>query len=136
VIEAYKQHVDRTLLRENLKRSPAERVRALMRDPPTLQRGLNFTLTTSLGPLDLLGEIIGGGTYEELLPDTAEVELFGRRCRVLALAALIRAKRVSAASSPFTSRPASSPSRASHHLNSGERPNLRKASPVPGPRRT
>jgi hypothetical protein len=29
VIEAYKQHVDRTLLRENLKRSPEERWRNL-----------------------------------------------------------------------------------------------------------
>ena len=31
VIEAYKRHVDRTLLRENLKKSPEDRVRALMR---------------------------------------------------------------------------------------------------------
>lgn len=30
VIEAYKKDVDRTLLRENLKRSPEERVRNLM----------------------------------------------------------------------------------------------------------
>ena len=26
-------------------------------------RGLNFTLTTTLGAIDLLGEIAGGGTY-------------------------------------------------------------------------
>src|SRR5688572_29334630 len=30
VVEAYKQHVDRTLLRENLRRTPEERVLALM----------------------------------------------------------------------------------------------------------
>lgn len=30
VVEAYKRDVDRTLLRENLKRSPEERVRALV----------------------------------------------------------------------------------------------------------
>ena len=30
VIEAYKKDVDRTLLRENLKRSPEERIRNLM----------------------------------------------------------------------------------------------------------
>lgn len=30
VIEAYKEHIDRTLLRENLTRSPEERVRGLM----------------------------------------------------------------------------------------------------------
>lgn len=29
VIEAYKRHVDRTLIRENLRRSPAERLRRL-----------------------------------------------------------------------------------------------------------
>ena len=30
-------------------------------DVPTIERGLNFTLTTSLGDIDLLGEITGGG---------------------------------------------------------------------------
>jgi hypothetical protein len=31
-------------------------------DTATLARGLNFTLTTSLGDIDLLGEITGGGS--------------------------------------------------------------------------
>ena len=35
-------------------------------DAATLERGLNFTLTTSLGDLDLLGEITGGGGYEDM----------------------------------------------------------------------
>jgi hypothetical protein len=35
-------------------------------DERTLQNGLNFTLTTPLGSVDLLGEITGGGGYEEL----------------------------------------------------------------------
>lgn len=30
VVEAYKRHIDRTLLRENLRKTPEERVRALM----------------------------------------------------------------------------------------------------------
>ena len=30
VIEAYKKHIDRTLLRDNLRRSPDDRLRALM----------------------------------------------------------------------------------------------------------
>ncbi len=59
----------------------------------TLRAGLNFTLTTSAGDLDLLGEIPGGGTYEELLPDTVPVELFGHDVRCLDLDALIRTKR-------------------------------------------
>lgn len=37
-------------------------------DADPLARGLNFTLVTALGDLDLLGEIIGGGRYEDLLP--------------------------------------------------------------------
>jgi len=62
-------------------------------DADTVRRGLNFTLTTSLGPLDLLGEIAGAGTYEEILPDSVETALFGRTCRVIGLSTLIRAKR-------------------------------------------
>ena len=33
----------------------------------TIERGLNFTLTTAIGDIDLLGEITGGGDYEALL---------------------------------------------------------------------
>ncbi len=59
----------------------------------TLQRGLNFTLTTTVGDIDLLGEITGGGGYADLLPHTIEIELFGKRCRCLDLESLIRTKR-------------------------------------------
>lgn len=62
-------------------------------DPPTIRRGLNFTLTTSIGDADFLGEIVGGGTYEQLLPHSVELVVFGRTIRVLDLPALIRAKR-------------------------------------------
>ena len=59
----------------------------------TLKRGLNFTLTTTVGDIDLLGEITGGGGYANLLPHTIEIELFGQRCRCLDLESLIRTKR-------------------------------------------
>lgn len=39
-------------------------------DVETLKAGLNFTLTTDLGEIDLLGEISGGGRYEQLLKTT------------------------------------------------------------------
>src|SRR5580700_3192860 len=42
-------------------------------DRGTLARGLNFTLVTSLGDIDLLGEIPGGGTYEDLSADAVEL---------------------------------------------------------------
>lgn len=59
----------------------------------TLRAGLNFTLTTSQGPLDLLGEIVGGGTYEELEPHSVIMRAFGRDLQVLDLEWLIRVKR-------------------------------------------
>jgi hypothetical protein len=62
-------------------------------DVPTIQRGLNFTLTTTLGDLDLLGEMTGGGTYEQVVEHTVSLNVFGRDIRVLDLPALIRAKR-------------------------------------------
>ena len=52
-------------------------------DVDTLARGLNFTLTTSLGDLDLLGEVVGGGTYEELLPHTLRLSVFDTEMAVV-----------------------------------------------------
>jgi hypothetical protein len=62
-------------------------------DPATLKRGLNFTLTTSRGDLDLLGEVTGGGRYEDLVRESVELRVFGFGCRFLDLGALIRTKR-------------------------------------------
>jgi predicted nucleotidyltransferase len=62
-------------------------------DAATILAGLNFTLTTSLGDLDLLGQVTGGGTYEDLLPATIAVEAYGMTIRCVDLATLIRLKR-------------------------------------------
>jgi predicted nucleotidyltransferase len=43
--------------------------------------------------VDLLGEVSGGGTYEQLLPFTQEAEAFGLICRVVTLERLIQLKR-------------------------------------------
>ena len=59
----------------------------------TVRMGLNFTLTTKLGSLDLLGEIIGGGGYEELFSETIKVEVAGVECLCLNLERLIQVKR-------------------------------------------
>lgn len=61
----------------------------------TLARGLNFALVTSIGDIDLLGEIPGGGTYEHLRRGAIELQVFGTRCLCLSLEQLIRAKRAS-----------------------------------------
>jgi hypothetical protein len=62
-------------------------------DAETLRRGLNFTLTTALGDLDLLGEIIGGGGYDALANHTISVTIFDVQCLCIDLATLIRVKR-------------------------------------------
>ena len=59
----------------------------------TIKNGLNFTLVTTLGALDLLGEIVGGGHYEQLLPETIEIKLGGVACLCLGLERLIEVKR-------------------------------------------
>lgn len=62
-------------------------------DAETIRRGLNFTLTTTLGNLDLLGEVSGSGSYEQLREHTVEVELFGVNCLCVNLEKLIETKR-------------------------------------------
>ena len=62
-------------------------------DQRTLGFGSNFTLKTSLGLIDLLGEITGGGAYEQLLPFTDAGNVHGRTCRYLNLEKLIAVKR-------------------------------------------
>lgn len=62
-------------------------------DAATLLHGLNFTLETSLGDIDLLGEITGGGRYEDLLPQSIELTIFERPVRCLDLEKLIETKR-------------------------------------------
>lgn len=62
-------------------------------DEETIQRGLNFTLTTTLGDLDLLGEITGGGRFEDLQASADRVEIEGFQCRLVSLPTLIALKR-------------------------------------------
>jgi hypothetical protein len=62
-------------------------------DAETLRRGLNFTLTTDLGDLDLLGEMSGVGGYDQVRPNAVNKTVFGVECAVLSLSDLIVAKR-------------------------------------------
>ena len=62
-------------------------------DLPTLRNGLNFTFTTTLGDLDLLGEVVGGGGYRDLLPHTFVVEAFDVKFKCVDLRTLIMLKR-------------------------------------------
>ena len=62
-------------------------------DVETIKRGLNFTLVTAAGDLDVMGEATGGGTYDALLPRTETRAVFGLDVRFVDLATLIHLKR-------------------------------------------
>jgi predicted nucleotidyltransferase len=62
-------------------------------DIRALKNGMNFTLATDLGDVDLLGEVTGVGQFPALLEGSTEMELFGIRCRVASLKTLIASKR-------------------------------------------
>lgn len=62
-------------------------------DVPTIRSGLNFTLTTSAGDLDTLGEAVGGGTFDALLPRSEPRTIFGHDVRFVDLEMLIHLKR-------------------------------------------
>lgn len=59
----------------------------------TIRAGLNFALTTTAGDIDLLGEIVGGGRYQDLAAHTVTVSLYGHDTKILDLPWLIRVKR-------------------------------------------
>ena len=62
-------------------------------DAPTLKAGLNFTLTTTAGDVDLLGEISGLGTYAQVKASSTPLPLYDGSVHVLGLAGLERAKK-------------------------------------------
>jgi hypothetical protein len=62
-------------------------------DAQTLRQGLNFTLDTNIGALDLLGEVAGVGGYDEARTGALVTKAFGVSCAVLSLPKLIAAKR-------------------------------------------
>jgi hypothetical protein len=61
-------------------------------DARTLRGGLNFTLSTDAGDIDLLGEVAGLGSYTDVLAHADFLELYGHEIAVLSLEGLIRSK--------------------------------------------
>lgn len=62
-------------------------------DSETLKRGLNFTFTTDIGDVDLLGDVRGVGNYEQVVAGCLMVDLFGYQFAVIDIGKLIVAKR-------------------------------------------
>lgn len=62
-------------------------------DYNTIRSGLNFTLSTDLGSLDLMGEVVGGGTYDLLISSSERVEFGTKYFMCVNLIKLIELKR-------------------------------------------
>lgn len=61
-------------------------------DAKTLENGLNFTLSTDVGDIDLIGEVYGIGNYANVLEFSEVLEIYGFKCYVLTLKGLIKTK--------------------------------------------
>jgi predicted nucleotidyltransferase len=85
---------------ERLQRA-LERLNAVARDDPRMLRFNKSHLqtqgqklsSTDAGPLDILGSINDGVTYEHVLPTSDEIEVVGRVVRVISLDRLVELKR-------------------------------------------
>ncbi len=62
-------------------------------DERTLQNGTKFTLITSIGDIDLLGEVAGVGDYEAVKKESVADILYDCEVRILTIEGLIKAKR-------------------------------------------
>ncbi len=78
-------------LQPTLRGAPATLLFTL--DAATIASGLNFTLSTTDGDIDLLGEVSGLGYYDVAARLSSEMEVYGRLVKVLSFDGLERAKR-------------------------------------------
>lgn len=52
----------------------------------------NLYLETEIGTVDILSSVLGVGDFQRVRAGSVEIEAFGRRCRVISVDDLIRAK--------------------------------------------
>jgi hypothetical protein len=62
-------------------------------DAQSLAQGMNFTLETDLGELDLMGQLSGVGGFEALFPDAQIIRLHQREIHIASLDAVINSKK-------------------------------------------
>lgn len=62
-------------------------------DETTLLHGTNFTFATTIGDIDLLGEVTGIGDYAEVAKEFVIMRLFDYDIKILSLDGLIKSKR-------------------------------------------
>ena len=74
-------------------------------DERTLFRGMNFTLETDLGDIDLIGELATLGQFSEIARDAVRVELFGGSYLVASLDVIISSKRAAGRAKDLSALP-------------------------------
>lgn len=91
----------------NLKKLAAllKTLKATLRNAPTdlpfqfderaFALGMNFTFDTTLGAMDLIGEVAGLGTYPQVIKHAEPFDLYGLHINTLSVAGLIKAKEAS-----------------------------------------
>ncbi len=62
-------------------------------DEQTIKIGLNFTLTTDIGDIDLIGEVEGIGKYEKVIKYSEKIEIYGMHFQVLSINGLLKNKK-------------------------------------------
>jgi len=62
-------------------------------DVKSLEMGLNFTFSTDVGDIDLLGEITGIGNYDAVVKYSETLEIYGISCQVMTIEGLIKSKK-------------------------------------------
>lgn len=61
-------------------------------DETSIRNGTNFTFETTIGSIDLLGEVKGIGVYQDAVANSVQYEIYGQPIRALSLDALIVSK--------------------------------------------
>jgi hypothetical protein len=62
-------------------------------DDQTIASGTNFTFRTTLGDIDLLGEMSGVGQYDQAVVGARTIPMHGRFCKIASLEVIIRSKK-------------------------------------------
>lgn len=67
--------------------------RPMHSSPEYIAQLKNLYLLTDLGAIDMLSEVKGLGRYPDLVSHSVEIDLFGRKCKVLDIESLIISKK-------------------------------------------
>jgi hypothetical protein len=65
---------------------------SFLTEPKDLNKLQNIYLETDLGVLDIISEVTEVGNFEQVKKNSVEIDIFGHKCRVISIDALIRAK--------------------------------------------